>query len=210
MDLPTTDMTLKRPNKPRIAILGSGGGTTARAIVEYAAASNAQYEVVLVLSNRPTAGILDVGTGYGVETCVVQGEDWEERLVEVLHERRVDLLVLAGFLKLLPANVLRKMNGKVVNTHPSLLPLFGGQGMYGARVHRAVAEAGQARSGVTLHWVDEEFDRGAIISQATVDLPPAATAEDVESRVRELERSWLPSAIANLLVQGMWESSPHT
>jgi phosphoribosylglycinamide formyltransferase-1 len=120
-------------------------------------------------------------------------------LIAELQSRQIDLLLLAGYLRLLPEEVIQAMGGMVVNTHPSLLPEFGGPGMYGRYVHEAVAAAGVAESGASLHWVSGDYDSGEVIEQVRVKLPSGSTAGEVEELVRAAEREWLPGAIGRLV-----------
>lgn len=182
-----------------IAILGSGAGSTAKAIIEASQATTATYRVAFVATTTPNAGILDVAASNKIPAACYTMETLQTLFLQQLRQEKVDLLVLAGFLKLLPAVIISGMHGAVVNTHPALLPAYGGKGMYGRRVHDAVALANEGQSGVTLHWVDAEYDRGAIIEQAIVDVPVGSTGDQVETLVRALERSWLPRAINRLL-----------
>lgn len=182
-----------------IAILGSGAGSTAKAIIEASQDKSTSYRVVFVATTTPNAGILEVASSHNIPAATYNLETLQTLFLQHLRQEKVDLLVLAGFLKLLPIGIITGMRGAVVNTHPALLPAYGGKGMYGRRVHDAVAQAGEGISGVTLHWVDAEYDRGEIIEQATVEIPVGASGSQVEALVRSLERSWLPGAISNLL-----------
>ncbi|MCO6466229.1 MAG: hypothetical protein J5I53_06405 [Bradyrhizobiaceae bacterium] len=190
----------------RCVILGSGQGSTARAIADYAASAHRSYRIIAIGTTTPGAGILQVAREHGVPDLLFSGDGWEVQLNQYLAESEADLLILAGFLKLLPVSVIQTMYGRVVNTHPALLPAYGGKGMYGSKVHRAVAEAKETVTGVTLHWVNEEFDKGGIIEQSRVLLPDGATAEQVEQLVRQREREWLPEAIERLVSIGVEEN----
>ncbi len=175
--------------------MGSGAGSTARAVINASQTKDLGYHVVLILTNRADAGIVEVGRGLGIRVEVVANED-TDAIIHALKTANANVLLLAGYLKLLSEKVIDALGGKVLNTHPSLLPAFGGPGMYGRRVHSAVSAQGHLVSGVTLHWVTAEYDRGQIIEQVRVPIPPGASAELVEERVRTAEQAWLPEALS--------------
>lgn len=184
----------------KIAILGSGKGTTAQAIIEYAKSTKPHYQVEMVATTTPGAGIANVAATYSIPFELYTGENWAEKLVLDLHQRAIQVLVLAGFLRLLPESVISGMAGNVVNTHPALLPKHGGKGMYGKKVHEAVAASAETETGVTLHWVDGEYDKGQVIEQERVTVPLGATAQQIEYQVRQAELLWLPEALDRLVV----------
>lgn len=152
-------------------------------------------EVVLVLSNRADSPALDRARERGIPAEVLErwteAADWLERL----GRNRVDLLVLAGYLKLVPAGVISEFRGRILNIHPALLPDFGGPGMYGHRVHEAVLQSGRAVTGATVHLVDEEYDRGEILGQARVPVLPDDTPETLAARVLKAEHHLLPAVV---------------
>ncbi len=152
-------------------------------------------QVVLVLSNRADAPALDRARESGVAAEVLNdhrdGSEWLRRL----SEHQVDLVVLAGYLKLVPADVIRVYRGRMVNIHPALLPAFGGAGMYGHHVHEAVIQSGVTHSGATVHLVDEEYDRGAILAQGRIPVLPGDTPETLAARVLEVEHRLLPEVV---------------
>jgi phosphoribosylglycinamide formyltransferase-1 len=144
---------------------------------------------------------VDVGEKYGVETAIVDGKDaaaMEEELLRLIRSQGVHLLVLAGFMKLLPASVIEVMQGRIINIHPALLPRHGGKGMYGRKVHEAVIASGDHETGATVHWVNERYDEGAVIAQRTIGVRRSDTAEDVERIVRAVERELLPDVVEHL------------
>jgi formyltetrahydrofolate-dependent phosphoribosylglycinamide formyltransferase len=178
----------------RLAVCVSGRGSNLLALLE-ALSGSRQAEVVLVLSNRPDAPALDRAGERGIPTAILadyrDGAEW----LRHLGEARVDLVVLAGYLKLVPPEVISAYRGRIVNIHPALLPDFGGPGMYGRHVHQAVIQSGARVSGATVHLVDEQYDRGAILGQARVPVLPGDSADTLQARVLEAEHRLLPAVI---------------
>lgn len=152
-------------------------------------------EVVVVIGNRPESRALATARTHGIPTAVLSQPEDARAWLSVLSVHRVDLLVLAGYLKLVPSEVVRAYEGRIMNIHPALLPRHGGAGMYGARVHQAVLDAGDKESGATVHLVTEEYDQGPILAQARLDVSPGETAESLAERVLELEHRLLPQAV---------------
>jgi phosphoribosylglycinamide formyltransferase-1 len=175
----------------RVAILASGAGTNAERLMR-AASGVPDVDIVLVACNRPDAGVLTRAEGCGVPTWVFDRSALLSGEVEArLRALEVDFVALAGFLMKIPEGLVKAFPGRMLNLHPSLLPAFGGKGMYGHHVHRAVAEALAAgivqETGITLHWVDAEYDTGAPFFQVTAALDPADDAEAVAARIQRLE-----------------------
>lgn len=156
---------------------------------------DAPARVVLVLSNRAEAGGLERARRAGVPAEVLADAADASEWITRLGRRDVDLLVLAGYLKLVPPGVVQKYSGRIVNVHPALLPAFGGAGMYGKRVHEAVIASGATESGPTVHLVDEVYDRGAILAQRRVPVLPGDTPELLAGRVLEVEHDLLPDVV---------------
>ena len=181
----------------RIAILASGGGSNLQAIVDHFRAPLARSagEIVLVASNRADAGALQRARDAGIPTYVIEDSTDGAALLHALQAGHAELLVLAGYLKLVPLNVVRAFAGRMLNVHPALLPSFGGHGMYGQRVHAAVIDAGVKLSGVTVHFVNEEFDRGAIAAQWPVPVVAGDTPQSLSARVLHVEHQLYPSVI---------------
>jgi len=178
----------------RVAVAVSGRGSNLEAL--FARLGNGdEARVVLVLSDRAEAPALERARERGVTAVAL--EDWRsaEEWLSALAGESVELLVLAGYLKLVPAEVIARYRGRIINVHPALLPAFGGKGMYGIRVHEAVLQSGAAESGCTVHLVDEEYDRGMILVQARVPVLPGDTAQLLASRVLEQEHRLLPAVV---------------
>lgn len=189
------------PGTPRrVAVLVSGGGSNLQALLDHQAAlgDRAPYAVSLVVSGRPDAGALTRADAAGVPRAVLADPADGAALLDLLDAQRIDLVVLAGYLKLVPAEVTGRFRGRMLNVHPALLPAFGGPGMYGARVHRAVLAAGVRVSGATVHFVDEAYDRGAIVAQWPVPVHASDDAATLAARVLGAEHALLPRAVAAL------------
>ncbi|MDB4913507.1 MAG: phosphoribosylglycinamide formyltransferase [Gemmatimonadetes bacterium] len=186
-------------SRARIAVLASGSGSNLQAILDYLSSLGERRggDVVLVASDRPDAGALAraraAGTGAEVLTSAryAGGHD----LARLLDDRAIDLLVLAGFLQLVPADVVRAYHGRVLNVHPAPLPIFGGPGMYGARVHRAVLKSDVRFSGPTVHFVDEEYDHGAIIAHWPVPVLSGDDEHALAARVLRAEHVLFPRVV---------------
>jgi phosphoribosylglycinamide formyltransferase-1 len=180
----------------RVAVLASGGGSNLQALLDAARDPAAGFSVVLIISNRARAGALERGARAGVRTAVIR-EDGNDagRLLALLAEDRADLVVLAGYLKLVPPAVVQAHAGRMVNIHPALLPAFGGPGMYGRRVHEAVLASGARVSGPTVHLVDERYDHGRILAQWPVPVLSGDTPEGLAARVLEAEHRLLPAVV---------------
>jgi phosphoribosylglycinamide formyltransferase 1 len=178
----------------RIAVAISGRGSNLEVLLR-AMATDGPAEIVLVITDRADAPGLEHARRHGIPVTVLSDAADPETWLQSLHDKRIDLLVLAGYLKLVPAGVVAAYRGRIMNTHPSLLPAFGGKGMYGERVHRAVLASGARETGVTVHLVDEAYDRGPILAQSRVPVREGDTAERLAARVLEAEHRLLPAAV---------------
>ena len=177
-----------------IAVCVSGRGSNLGALIE-ALRDEPDAEVVLVLSNLATAGGLELARAAGIPAEVFDDPADPTEWVTRCGRRDVDLIVLAGYLKLVPAQVVSRYSGRMLNIHPALLPLHGGRGMYGLRVHQAVLASGARETGATVHLVDEEYDRGAVLAQSRVPVLANDTPESVAARVLEAEHTLLPAVV---------------
>jgi phosphoribosylglycinamide formyltransferase-1 len=178
----------------RVAVMASGSGTDLQSLLD-ACRPPAPAEVVLVLSNVPEAGSFARAERAGVATHRIADPADGTALLAALAARRVDLVVLAGYLKLVPRDVVETYAGRMINIHPALLPAFGGQGMYGMRVHRAVLESGARVSGPSVHLVTAEYDRGPILAQWPVPVLAGDTPETLRDRVLAVEHQILPAVV---------------
>jgi phosphoribosylglycinamide formyltransferase-1 len=179
----------------RVAVLVSGGGTNLQALLDSLQRSPVA-RVVRVISNRPGAGALERARRAGVATTVLANPADPHELLVALRDAQ--LVVLAGYLKLVPPAVVAQFRGRMINIHPALLPDFGGPGMYGHHVHAAVLASGARESGATVHFVDEAFDRGDIIAQEKVRVEPTDTPETLAARVLEAEHRLLVQVVLEL------------
>lgn len=183
-----------------IAILASGNGTNAENIIRYFRNSGT-VNVGLVLSNRKVAFVLERARSLNVPFAYMEKAEWTggEAVLSLLKDKHIDFVVLAGFLARVPDCILHAYPNKIINIHPSLLPKFGGKGMYGDRVHQAVVAAGETETGITIHYLNEHFDEGETIVQYKCPVLPQDTAEDVAKKVHALEYEYYPQVIARLL-----------
>ncbi len=178
----------------RIAVAISGRGSNLEALLR-ALRPGMSASITLVVSDRAEAPGLAHARNNDIPARVLADPSDPGEWLDILREYRVDLLVLAGYLRLVPAAVVAEYRGRIINTHPSLLPAFGGKGMYGDRVHKAVLASGLKETGVTIHLVDEAYDRGAVLAQSRVPVLKDDTADRLAARVLEAEHRLLPAAV---------------
>jgi formyltetrahydrofolate-dependent phosphoribosylglycinamide formyltransferase len=178
----------------RVAVALSGRGSNLEALLG-ALPRGGPAEVVLVLSDRATAGGLDLARAHGIAAHVLTDPDDPSAWLGALARARADLVVLAGYLKLVPQRVIDRWRGRIINIHPALLPALGGPGMYGRRVHTAVLQAGARESGASVHLVDEVYDRGEVLAQQRVPVLPGDTPDSLAARVLTAEHRLLPAVV---------------
>jgi phosphoribosylglycinamide formyltransferase-1 len=181
----------------RVAVLASGGGSTLQAILDHQRALGpaASAHVVLVASDQPEAGVLERARAAGITALYLDRTARTSGLSAILETHHIDLVVLAGYLRLVPADVVSHYRGRILNVHPALLPAFGGPGMYGHRVHEAVIAHGERLTGPTVHFVDERYDEGPIIAQFPIPVDPNDTPESLAQRVLRIEHQLYPFVI---------------
>ncbi|RKX17019.1 MAG: phosphoribosylglycinamide formyltransferase [Candidatus Zixiibacteriota bacterium] len=184
----------------KIVIFASGNGTNAGNIIRYGQEKGI-YKVSLVASNKPDAFVLKRAGNLGIPTFVFNRQEFYETntILRLLNRFSPDLIVLAGFLWLIPENIVEAWQGKIINIHPALLPKYGGKGMYGKYVHQAVKENHETESGITIHHVDKKFDTGQIIFQEKCSVSPTDTPEEIADKVHQLEYKYFPSVIEKIL-----------
>jgi len=177
-------------NIRKIAVFASGNGTNAENIVRYFRENDCGAEVAVIVCNKSGAGVLERALRLGVPTRLMPAAEIRDpsRMLPVMEEFGIDMIVLAGFLLMVPDFLLERYPDRIVNIHPSLLPKFGGKGMYGRHVHEAVVAAGEHETGITIHLVTDRCDEGRVLFQARVPVEPTDTPESVEEKVHKLEK----------------------
>ena len=185
----------------RLIIFASGSGTNAENIIKYFNDSEL-FKVTYVLTNNGNAKVLDRALSQGVNTLIFSRKDFYEtnKIFKFLKEK-ADFIILAGFLWMVPENIITGFSNKIVNIHPALLPKFGGKGMYGMNVHKAVIDNNESETGITIHYVNENYDEGSIIFQKTVELTNMDTPESVAKKIHVLEQENFPEVIEGLLLK---------
>ena len=186
--------------KINIAIFASGNGTNAEAITRYFT-NNSEVSVSIILSNNPNAYVLQRAKKFGIPTFVFSRQQLynEKTVLLKLINGSIDFIVLAGFMWLIPDNILKSFKNKIINIHPALLPNYGGKGMYGHHVHEAVSKAGDTETGITIHFVNQEYDRGEIIFQIKCKIEPHENPGKIAKKVHLLEHEYYPKAIEQSL-----------
>lgn len=184
----------------KIAIFASGSGSNAENIIKYFA-NNEGVNIKLIVSNKEDAYVHQRAKNLGIESVTYSASDFyhTDKVLECLLQKEIDFIVLAGFLLKIPENLLRAYPNKIINIHPALLPKFGGKGMYGDNVHKAVVESGETESGITIHYVNENYDEGTIIFQAKCPVSATDSYKDVAKKVHALEYIYFPVIIDKLL-----------
>jgi len=184
-----------------IAIFASGSGSNAENLFNYYANST-NVKIKLVITNNENAGIVERANRYRKNIQIISKTaltNYTEQLIDFLQTEEVDLIVLAGFLLKVPEALVKAFPNRIINLHPALLPKFGGKGMYGANVHNAVIEAQEKESGITIHFVNEEYDKGEIILQAKCDVSANDTIETLAEKIHQLEYEFLPKAVDKVI-----------
>jgi len=186
-----------------IAIFASGEGSNAQNIIDYLKSKNEEIRVAIIISNNPKANVLNRARKEGIPGLLVNRNTLFEsnQILDLLLSAKIDLIVLAGFLWKIPESLVKNFPNKIINIHPALLPKFGGKGMYGMNVHNAVVEAKEKQTGISIHFVNEEYDKGQLISQHTCPIAPSDTPEMVAKKIHQLEHEFFPKAIFDLLVK---------
>lgn len=182
----------------QIAVAASGAGSNARKIFEHFQQSPLA-RVAVVLCNKPGAGVLNIAAEYGIPTLIVERDRFFKGDGYVPELKGIDLIALAGFLWKVPQPLLDAFPRRIINIHPALLPKYGGKGMYGHYVHEAVLAAGETESGITIHYVDDQYDHGDSIFQARCAVPAGASATDIAQAVLQLEHRYYPAVLEDVL-----------
>ena len=191
----------KSSNTPLIAIFASGAGSNAQKIIDYFNINKTSGEVALIVCNKEGSGVLNIAKNHTIDTLLIEKEVFfnEGTYVDELKKRGIDLIILAGFLWKVPLSLIKAYPNKIINIHPALLPKFGGKGMYGNKVHEAVIASGEKESGITIHYVDELYDHGNIIFQATCPIGETETANSLAKKIHILEHQHYPQVIEQVI-----------
>lgn len=179
----------------KIVIFASGAGTNAANIINYF--HNTSINVELIVTNNPLARVIEVAASYDIPYKVFSHKN--EEMISYVDNIKPDLIVLAGYLKLIPSEMISKYHHRIINIHPALLPKYGGKGMYGAKVHESVLNSDDKISGITIHYVNSKYDEGEIIMQKSVEISKDETPQSLASKVHQLEYEYYPRIIENLL-----------
>jgi formyltetrahydrofolate-dependent phosphoribosylglycinamide formyltransferase len=195
-ELPATNY--QPPTK--IAIFASGAGSNAKKIIEYFKNSSS-VRVALIVCNKPGAGVLSIAANENIPTILIEKDRffYGDAYIDELNKYKIDFIVLAGFLWKVPPNLIMAYRNKIINIHPALLPSYGGKGMYGNKVHEAVITAKEKESGISIHFVDDIYDHGTTIFQATCPVLETDTADSLAQRIHQLEHQYYPKVIEQLL-----------
>jgi phosphoribosylglycinamide formyltransferase-1 len=184
----------------KIAVFSSGNGTNAENLIRFFK-SSPLARVELVVTNNPSAGVINRAKELGVPAFVFQKGDLTqgEKITQWLLSNQIDLVVLAGFLLKIPHSLINAFEQKIINIHPSLLPKFGGKGMYGNHVHAAVLSSGEKESGITVHLVNEEYDKGEILARFSIPIPEGASVDELAKKIHLLEYEHFPKVVVEYL-----------
>ncbi|MDA8956039.1 phosphoribosylglycinamide formyltransferase [Flavobacteriales bacterium] len=188
-------------NAKRIAIFASGSGSNTQSIIEYFQQKES-IEVALIMCNKSNAFVVQRAKKLGVKCFVFNSDTFKNNLgfLDVLSKYKVSWIILAGFLLKIPEYVIEQYQGKIINIHPALLPKYGGKGMYGANVHEAVLENKELQSGISIHYVNKNYDEGKIIFQASCSISPEDSLEDLSNKIQQLEHLHYPRVIEETII----------
>jgi len=190
----------KHNSTTNISIFASGAGSNAENIIDYFK-KNRSIKVALIVCNKPNAGVVEIAKSNNIPILLIKNEDLSNpaSLIEVLKQHHIQWIILAGFLKKIPSEILNLYPQKVINIHPALLPKYGGAGMYGSKVHASVIANQEKESGITIHFVDEIYDHGEIIFQKNVALDSNENMESLAKKIHQLEHKYFPSVILDVI-----------
>lgn len=186
----------------KIAIFASGSGSNAENIINYFS-ENKDINIELILSNKINAFVLERAKKHNIETNIFNREDFysTDKILDTLQEKNIDYIILAGFLWLVPPNILSAFENKVINIHPALLPKYGGKGMYGNNIHKAVIKNQDRKTGITIHFVNEKYDEGNIIFQIECGVSRNDTFKTIAKKVLKLEHEFFPKIIEEIITK---------
>jgi len=181
-----------------VAIFGSGAGSNAEALIRFSRLDTSYYMVVMILTNKEQAGIYDVANRMHIPIEYISDPKDSSRMSDLLQKNNVQVIALAGYMRLLPAEVVRAFDGRIINIHPSLLPDYGGQGMYGKNVHMAVFNDKKPYTGITIHLVDEQYDSGKMLCQSKISIIDCNSVENISEKVIKVEHEVYPLMLNQL------------
>ncbi|MDR1006255.1 MAG: phosphoribosylglycinamide formyltransferase [Bacteroidales bacterium] len=186
----------------RLALLASGNGSNVQQIAEFFL-DKPQFEIAVVIVNKADAFVRKRAANLGLECLLIENREFlsTNAALKALEDRNIDWIVLAGFLLRVPETIIRRYENRILNIHPALLPAYGGKGMYGMNVHQAVVGNHENKSGISIHLVNEEYDKGRILFQATCYLTDKETPETLATKIHALEKTYFPSVIASACLQ---------
>lgn len=187
-------------------MFASGNGTNFRSILEHKREGMLESDVELLITNNSTCGAAEIARAEGIKVVHISrkvfpdlsSQDYSNLFISALEKHEIDLIVLAGYMKMLPEEVVKKYSNRIINIHPALLPKYGGKGMYGINVHKAVLESGDKETGVTVHYVNENYDEGEIIYQEKIPVDEKETPESLMEKLKEVEHKVYPEVISKL------------
>ena len=187
-------------NKKRVSIFASGNGSNAQRFFEYFQ-KDKYIEIASIITNNKAAGVIERAKRFNIPFHIYNNTFWKtgDEIIKTLKSEKIDFIVLAGFLLLVPQSLTKAYPNKIFNIHPALLPKFGGKGMYGMHVHKAVKKATETTSGITIHYVNEIYDKGEIISQIACPIAPTDSPEDIARKVQQLEHENYPKVIGDVI-----------
>lgn len=181
-----------------LAIFASGAGSNAKKILEYFS-NNTGIEVVKIITNNPDAYVLEIAKQFNIDSIIISKSVLKsEDFIKMLNDHKIDLIVLAGFLIKIPKELIEGFQGEIINIHPALLPKYGGKGMYGMHVHQAVKDANDTETGITIHYVNENYDEGKVILQEHVNIQNNDTIEMIANKVHQLEYQYFAPTIEKI------------
>lgn len=185
----------------KIAILASGTGSNAVNLVQYFSKKK-NIEIALLISNKKDAPVITKMRDLNIPVKVITNEEFDNSsyMLSLLHEYNISFIVLAGFLRIVPSPIIKAYENRIINIHPSLLPKYGGKGMYGMKVHEAVVASGDDKSGITIHYINDRYDEGEIIFQAFCDVSPTDSPEVVAQKVHALEYEYYPKVTEKIIL----------
>ena len=185
--------------KKHIAIFASGKGTNAKKLIDHFR-NNSVAEISLIVCNNEKAEVLSISLEEKIPSILISKNDSPQKLISELRNHKIDFIVLSGYLWLIPVEVIKEFPNRIINIHPALLPKFGGKGMYGMKVHEAVKNSGEKKSGITIHFVNEEFDKGEIIFQVEVLLNNSDTPKTISQKIQQLEHEHFANEVEKIIL----------